>query len=477
MRGVKISLFVLGLLSYGAVAQAQEKLSESMQYLQKMSDGFAELAARVQPGIVAISTEGTVEVPSSTPFGFPGHPQREQREQRRDGIGSGVIVSFKGENYILTNNHVIRNADKIQVQLPDSRFFAAEVVGSDSLSDLALLKIEGDNLPTVELGDSDALREGEWVLAIGNPLGYSHSISTGIVSAQGRDRFGNEYGSYIQTDAAINPGNSGGALVNLRGELVGINSAIVSSGGGPFGSRRGGSVGIGFAIPVNQAKHVMGELIEYGEVRRGFLGVNINDLTPLVAEAMGLETTDGVLITRVIPGQAAAKGGVEESDIVLEIDGRKVRDLTELRSIIGRTAPGTKIELLVLRDDDKKRLRVKLESLTKEALASATPEHDETQASPNLLGLAVQDLTPNLARQLGYEDDEGVLVSRVRSGGEAERRGLQRGMLILAIGRRAIKSLGDYEEALEQIEPGQAFTVQVRYRNNKRLIGMRMPEK
>ncbi len=468
MRGFKSSLVVAGLLLCSVQAEALDKTGESLKALQKISDGFAELAAEVKPGVVAIATERKMEAPSRSPFFHQG-------QQPRDGAGSGVLVRFKGENYILTNNHVINGAENIRVELPDSRFFDAEIVGADSLSDLALLKIAGKNLPTVKLGDSDALREGEWVLAIGNPFGFSHSITTGIVSALGRDRSRDEYGSYIQTDAAINPGNSGGALVNLRGELVGINTAIISSGGGPFGGS-GGNVGIGFAIPVNMAKFVMGELIEHGQVRRGLLGVQISDLNPLLAEAMGLETTDGVLISKVLEGRAAAKGGVEEEDVVLEIEGKKVHDSTELKSIIGRTAPGTKIELLLLRNGDKKRLTVELEALTDEALAANEVGSHDGQADPGKLGVAVQDLTPELASRLGYDGAEGVVVARVQAGSEAARRGLQSGLLIVAINRTEVKSVEDYREALAAIEPGEAFTLRVRSRNDRRLLGMRMPE-
>ncbi len=472
MGGFKSSIWVVaGMLSYSAPSHALDHMTDNIRSLQTMSDGFAELAAQVKSGVVAIATERTVvEDGGSNPFfGFQMPPQ----ERQRDGAGSGVIVRFKGSHYILTNNHVINGADNIRVDLSDSRFFEAEIVGADSLSDLALLKIGGKDLPAVELGDSDALREGEWVLAIGNPFGIAHSISTGIISGLGRGRSREEYGSYIQTDAAINPGNSGGALINVRGELIGINAAIVPGGGGPFG--RVGNVGIGFAIPINQAKFVMGELVEHGRVRRGLLGVQIRDLNPLLAEAMGLETKDGVLISEVMEGRAADKGGVKEEDIVLEINGEKVHDSTELKSIIGRTAPGSKVELLVLRDGDKKRLGVVLEALTEEVLASARSERGEA-VDPGRLGLALQELTPELADRLGYdEDEEGVVITRVRAGSEAARRGLQRGLLITGINRTRVRSLDEYQEALEAIEPGEAFALRVQSQSDKRLIAMRMP--
>ena len=391
---------------------------------------------------------------------------QQPRERQRDGQGSGVIINFRGGQYVVTNNHVIRDANDIRVNLSNSRFFDAEVVGRDSLSDIALLKIDAEDLPGVELGDSDGLREGEWVLAIGNPMGLAHSVTTGIVSAVGRDRFGGEYGSFIQTDAAINPGNSGGALVNLRGELVGINTAIVS--------RSGGYMGIGFAIPVNLVQHVVGQLVEHGEVRRGLLGVFIGDLDPLVAEAMGLDNTQGAVIERVMEGKAADKGGVKADDIVVKVDGYPIRDSTELRSQIGRTAPGVEVELVVLRDGKQKKLSVVLEELTEDALASNTRSEEEEELQ-GPLGVRVQELTGDLAKKLGYDEDSGVLVSQVKSGSEAARRGLRRGMLIQAVNRTRIQSVDDFADAVAEIEPGSAFMMRIKAKGGTRLVGMRMP--
>ncbi|MEE3233885.1 MAG: Do family serine endopeptidase [Candidatus Latescibacterota bacterium] len=440
--------------------------------LQDMSAGFAALTAEVKPGVVAIATEQSAREVVESPF-FPRGMR--PRERSREGAGSGVIVPFNGKQYVLTNNHVVHNADNIRVELSDSRFFEAEVVGTDSLSDIAVLKLDAADLPQVGMGDSDDLQEGELVLAIGNPFGIAHSISMGIVSGLGRGRSREEYGSYIQTDAAINPGNSGGALVNVQGELVGINAAIVSGGGGGFG--RVGNVGIGFAIPINQVKFVMSELIEHGEVRRGLLGVQIRDLSPLMAEAMGLATKDGVLISEVIDGGAADKAGVEDEDVVLEIDGRKIHDSTELKSIIGRTPPGTEIELLLLRDGDKKRISVSLDALTEDTLALARGNRGAQQNEAGRVGLAVQELTSELSSRLGYREGvEGILISGVRSGSEADRRGLRRGMLITGVNRFRVTTVKEYKEALEDIAPGEAFMLRVRDRNEKGLMAMRMPK-
>ena len=459
MRKFCFSLFILSL----AVASSAQA-SENLQLLRQMSDGFAELAAQVKPGVVKITTEGTEEgrvfdLPWGRPFPVPDQPRRGQ--------GSGVIAEFDDQQYIITNNHVISRAEDIRVEVTDSRFFAAEVVGRDSLSDVAVLKIDVEDLPTLTLGDSDQLREGEWVMAIGNPLGFAHSVTMGTVSALGRERFGpKEYGSFIQTDAALNKGNSGGALVNLRGELVGINTAITSN--------DGGNIGIGFAIPINLVKHVAEQLIEHGEVRRGLLGVHIRDLEPLLAEAMGLDNTQGVLIDQVRPGQAADKAGVKRDDIVLEVDAQPVYNVVDLRSQIGRTAPGVEVELLVLRDGERKRIKVELESLTEEALATSAGTRDSNETR-GPLGIRVESLKDEWAERLGYEDESGVMIVRVARGSEAAKRGLRRGMLIQEINDEQVETVEDYEDALEGIEPGSAFMMRVLGQRGTRLVGMRMP--
>ena len=463
---------VLFFMCFGIVAVEADSHTPHLGSLQEISMRFAQLTSEVKPGVVAIATEQLVKDVAQSPF-FPRGMR--PRERSREGAGSGVIVPFNGKQYVLTNNHVVQDAENIRVELSDSRFFEAEVVGTDSLSDIAVLKLGADDLPEVEIGNSDDLQEGELVLAIGNPFGIAHSISMGIVSGLGRGRSREEYGSYIQTDAAINPGNSGGALVNVRGELIGINAAIVPGGGGGFG--RVGNVGIGFAIPINQVKFVMGELIEHGRVRRGLLGVQIRDLSPLMAEAMGLETKDGVLISEVIDGGAADKAGVEDEDVVLEIDGRKIHDSTELKSIIGRTPPGTQIQLLLLRDGDKKRISVSLDALTEDTLAMARGNRGSQQNETGRVGLAVQELTSELAGRLGYREGvEGIVISGVRPGSEADRRGLRRGMLITGVNRFRVSTVKDYEDALEEIAPGEAFMLRVRDRNEKGLMAMRMPK-
>ena len=474
MRKLYCSLFILSL----AVAD-NAQASENLQFLRQMSDGFAEVVAQVKPGVVKITTEGTVNVEGRSPFrGTPWGDFFEMPDlpRERDGQGSGVIINFDGDQYIITNNHVIRYADNIRVEMTDARFFNAEVVGRDSLSDIAVLEVAAEDLSSVALGDSDQLREGEWVMAIGNPIGFAHSVSTGIISALGRGRFSGEYGSFIQTDAAINPGNSGGALVNLRGELVGINTAIVSRGGG--------NIGLGFAIPINLVKHVVAQLVEHGEVRRGLLGVHIGSLDPLAAETMGLDRPYGVVIEKVIAGGAADKAGIEVGDIVIAVDGQPMHNVVELKNRIGRTAPGTKIELQVLRDGQEKRIKVELEMLTEEVLAAGR-SRDAAEGEQEALGLKVQELTDELAERLGYEDENGVVIARVRRGSEAARRGLNRGMLIQEVGhkeeetqviyRRQVKTVENFEDALADIEPGDSFIMRVLGQRGTRLVGLRMP--
>lgn len=458
MRKLCFSLFILSLAVAG-----NARASDNMQLLRQMSDGFAELAAQVKHGVVKITTESTEE---GRVFDLPWRRPFRAPDQWHQGQGSGVIVEFDGQQYVITNNHVIRRADNIRVEATDSRFFAAEVVGRDTLSDVAVLKIDAENLPTLTLGDSDQLREGEWVMAIGNPLGFAHSVTMGTVSALGRDRFGREYGSFIQTDAALNKGNSGGGLINLRGELVGLNTAITSN--------DGGNIGIGFAIPVNLVKHVAEQLIEHGEVRRGLLGVRIDNLDPLLAEAMGLDNTQGVLIRNVVSGRAADKAGVKRDDIVLEVDGQPVHNAVDLRSQIGRTAPGVEVELLVLREGEKKRVKVELESLTEEALASAAEPRDSNEAR-GPLGIRVENLKDEWAERLGYQDESGVVIVQVARGSEAAKRGLRRWMLIQQINGEWVETVAEYEDVLEAIEPGDAFMVRVLGSQGTRLVGLRMP--
>ena len=462
-RALKIVL-VAAVFSCTGTAGAGKNLAE----LQRWSDGFAEVVAQVKPGVVAISTESKSrgEVPNyrGTPFEFffRGPP----REMPRQGQGSGVIVSHEGEYFILTNYHVIRGADEITVELTDQRHFPAEVVGTDSLSDLAALRIDAAELPSVSWGRSADLKVGEWVLAIGNPFALEHTVTQGIISALGRARFGEEYGSFIQTSAAINPGNSGGPLVNLKGELVGINTAIVT--------RSGGDQGIGFAIPVDLARDVLSQLIDTGEVRRGLLGIGIRDIPALMAEAMGMENTRGVLVTGVTEDSGAEEAGLQVDDVIVAVDGDPVRNSTELRSRIGTTFPGTKVEVEFLRDGERKRVTVKLGEVTQEALAVGRSGGDEV--STNSLGIKLRNPSPELTQLFGYDEGEGgVFIIGVRRGSEAARRGLRRGDLIVEVNRQPVASVQEYREIVEELESGAAVLFRVRRGKTNRLVALRLP--
>ena len=479
MRKLSWYWLALSIGVLGAQAQARGNMEPGLEQLQALSDAFAEVVAKVKPGVVAIATESTV-APSAgdsfrgTPFEhFFGRPpgRRHPTPQPRQGQGSGVIVRYGDDDYVLTNHHVVRGADEIRVDLTDERHFRAEVVGTDSLSDLAVLRLDAADLPAVPLGDSGDLQVGEWVLALGNPFGFEHTVTSGIVSALGRGRFNHEYGSFIQTDADINPGNSGGPLVNMHGEIVGINTAIVGAGSRMNGGA--GSLGIGFAIPANLVKDVLKQLIEHGEVRRGLLGAYIDDLEPLEAEALGMDNTQGVLVEKIVEDGPAAKAGLKRGDVVLAMDGTATPGATELRSRIGATDPGTTVELRVLRKGDEKTIEVELGQLN----ADSFPSRQAVARTQGKLGLTVQELTPEAAAHLGYEGESGALVAAVAPGSEAARRGIRRGDLIQEINSRPVEDPGGFDEALARVEPGQAVLLLVRRGPGTSFVGLRMPEK
>ena len=466
----RVTAICLGVLMAPALLGATSR--ESLDQLQALSDGFASVAAEVKPGVVSIVSEHTITARGRIPFeGTPWEhffesPEQNPRERRRPGQGSGVIVDFEGEHYILTNYHVVRAAEEIRVELTDERHFEAEVVGADSLSDLAVLKIDADDLPAVSWGKSGELRVGEWVLAIGNPYGLEHTVTSGIVSALGRARFGrSEYGSFIQTDAAINPGNSGGALVNLHGELVGINTAIYS--------QSGGYQGIGFAIPVDLTRMVLAQLIEHGEVRRGFLGVTIDEVDAMTGEALGMSDTQGVLVSSVTPGGPADEAGVKAGDVILAIDGQGMRNPTQLKSQIGATLPDTRVSLRILRKKRETTIAVTLGQLTEDAMAAATGESEHVSEAS--LGLRLQELTPELAQRYGHEGETGVIVVQVRRGGEAARRGLRSGDLIVEVNQEYVSNLDDYEAAMDGLESGDTVLFLIERRGRQYFTKLRLP--
>lgn len=359
------------------------------------------------------------------------------KEFEQKGLGSGVVISKDG--YVLTNNHVVEGADEINVRLPEGQGeYSAKVVGADATTDLALLKIEIEpdkELQAAVLGDSDSLRVGEWVIAIGNPFGLEHTVTAGIVSAKGRVIGSGPYDDFIQTDASINPGNSGGPLFNLRGEVVGINTAIVASG-----------QGIGFAIPINVAKEELPQLREKGKVTRGWLGVQIQGWEPGMAQKFGLKEERGALVGRVIEGEPAEKAGIKKGDVILEVEGHKIKDTKDLLNTVARLQPGQKVKVKVWRDGKELTLTVELGERPAEGEISSEP----VPSKEDRIGLTVQEITPEIAERMGLEKAEGVLISNVKPGSPAAKAGLQKGDVIHEIERQAVKSVKDYQKALSK---------------------------
>lgn len=422
-----------------------------------MRTSYADVVQKTSPAVVRIEASHKQTMQNTMPD-FPGGddffrqfriPQQNQRPQIERGVGSGVVV--KADGTILTNFHVVEGADKITVAMSDNKTFTAKVVGSDQPSDLAVLKIEAENLPFLTLGDSDAVRIGDIVLAIGNPLGIGQTVTAGIISAKGR-RTGLSDGSFedfLQTDAPINRGNSGGALVNLNGELIGINSQILSGGAG------GGNIGIAFAIPSNMARSVMQQLIDDGKVHRGMLGVTIQNVTDDIAENQGLSDRSGAIVSSVKPGSAADKAGIKRGDVITAINGEKIDDTNVLRNKVAGTAPGTDIRLTIVRDGKEQEVTAKLDEFEMNASKTTQGRDDDengpgSQNQSGKLGVALQPVTPQAARQLGLDAAEGMLVTDVDAGGPAAEAGIERNDVILEINRTPVNSIDDVRSALEQ---------------------------
>ena len=485
-----------------AVGQTNDTLqtSEDFQHLERANRAFIDLVARTRPAVVQITTatqRNRIRTPDGreiTPeqeeqfrdlFGdeffrrFFGEPEQEEREQQIPrqrpfpnpnlvrGIGSGVIVSDDG--YILTNNHVIERSDEITVTLSNGKEYPAELVGRDAAgtevsgTDLAVLKIDAKELPTLPFGDSDQLEVGEWVIAIGTPLNFSQTVTRGIVSAKGRPGWfsGIKYGNFIQTDAPINRGNSGGALVNIRGELVGINTAIIT------GGLSRGNIGIGFAVPSKMAQQVLPQLIKHGKVERGWLGIGMRNVDQDLAEKLNFDTPRGAFVRGVSKGSPADKAGIQRSDVIVEFNGETIRDINDLMYVVAATEVGKSVEVIVLRgNSDEKRLTVKLGKRTEEVIAKlnaqlyaaptgvelgqARVNSDEQKES--FAGLQVEKLTSALAERYGYASDEkGVVVTQVESGSNAEEKGIVPGYLIQEMEWTSIDDLESYTRLAEQL--------------------------
>jgi len=418
---------------------------------------FINLAKKVGPSVVNVSTSrirgAAQEAPS--PFGDndPGEEfwQRffggriPRGPQRQSGIGSGFIVDSNGT--ILTNYHVVDGAQKLSVTLSDGKNYDAKVVGKDQKSDMAVIKIEaGRNLPAVALGDSDRLEVGEWVMAIGNPFGLDHTVTSGIVSAKGRNIGQGPYDNFIQTDASINPGNSGGPLINLRGEVVGINTAIFS--------QSGGNIGIGFAIPSNSVKELLPQLRDKGKVVRGFIGVSVQKVSPEIAESLGINPARGALVADMVNGGPADHAGVKVGDVIVEFDRRPIKDSADLPQQVARVVPGAAVQIKVIRNGKETPLSLTIGEM-KETEVAATAQEGE-------LGLTVQPLTPQLAETLGLERGAGLVISAVKPGSGAEEAGLRSGDVVVEINRRPVKNLADYNREIASNDKAKPFLFLVR---------------
>jgi serine protease Do len=434
---------------------------QKMTTAKSLGMAFVEVAKKVQPAVVNVTTEKTITMRPWERFGddfFKGSPfedffkgfgfqprekGREYRQKQRSG-GSGVIVDKEG--YILTNNHVIEGADKVKIKLNDGREFTAMVKGKDPRTDLAVLYIKAKDLPVAALGDSDKLEVGEWAIAIGSPFGLEHTVTVGVISAKGRSGLGTgTYEDFIQTDASINPGNSGGPLINIDGEVVGINAMIIQPG-----------TGIGFAIPINMAKQILNDLIKEGKVVRPWLGISAQDLTPEMVEHFKVKEKEGVLVGQVYPGTGAEKAGLLSGDIIKSVDEKAVKNVTELVKEIQKKKVGQKVKLSLIRDGKAMTIEVTTTSMPEKSEVSREKEEEEK------LGARVQELTPQLALRYGITGvKRGVLVLGVEDGSLADDIGLQEGDVILEINRKKIETMKDFEKAVRDanFEKGILFHI------------------
>jgi len=438
------------------------------------NEGFTAVVKESMPAVVNISTTRVVKSQDASPFmndpffkQFFGDEFSRQfqvpKSRRESALGSGVIVDKRG--YIITNNHVIAKADEIKVVLNDKREFKAKLIGTDPKTDVAVIKISGDNLPVLPWGDSDNLQVGEYVLAIGNPFGLSQTVTMGIVSATGRANVGiADYEDFIQTDAAINPGNSGGALVNAKGQLVGMNTAIFS--------RSGGYMGIGFAVPSNMAHKVMESLIKSGKVTRGWLGVSIQGMDEDLAKHFGLKSAEGVLVNEVMDGTPAAKGGVKEGDVIVAFDGKDTPDPTTLRNIVAETKVGKSVQMKVIRDGKSKMLTIAVAEQPKNLAETEKPEM-ENDTGTILKGVEVQDMNEQIAQQLGLPKmTAGVVVTNVTVGTPAERAGLMSGDVILQVNNKRIRNVKDFRTAVESANKKKGFLLLINRHGRKEFLGI-----
>jgi serine protease Do len=452
--------FVGSLFSFavGAGLEAAHATVPTMAAAQDTPFSFADLAEKWSPTVVNISTTKVLKNRQGSPFGgrdifqfFGGDEffrrffseMPREREFKQKSLGSGFIISRDG--YIFTNNHVVENADKIKVKLADGKEYDAQVKGKDANTDIALIKIDpAGDLPFVKFGDSDKLRIGEWVVAIGNPFGLDHTVTAGIVSAKGRVIGSGPYDNFIQTDASINPGNSGGPLFNLAGEVVGINTAIIAHG-----------QGIGFAVPVNMARDILDDLKTKGSVTRGWLGVSVQNITPDIAENLKLKDQKGALVSHVFEGEPADQAGIKTGDIILELDGKAIQDTNELLRVVAKLVVGKNINVKISRNGSEMNFKVILGE-RKEEKELAWGEINES------FGMTVQEITPDIAEHFGLTGKKGVIITQIKEGTPAEDAGLKAQDIILQVNRVNISSMDDFLKAMSSVAKNDSVLLLVK---------------
>ncbi len=487
---MKLRTWVWMWLILGLAVPAQA-LDGGVERLRETGKAFAAVARAVSPSVVFLQVEGRAprgEVRRSPqpfgeewPFGddffkrffgdqFPGLPRTPtpgspRPERHLVSQGSGFVFAAKSgllsaKSYILTNHHVVEGAETIHVKLQDGRELEGRVTGRDPHSDIAVVEVEARGLLALKFGDSSQLEVGEWVVALGNPFGLSHTLTVGVVSAKGRTSLGiNDYEDFIQTDAAINPGNSGGPLVNLDGEVVGINTAIFS--------RSGGYMGVGFAIPSNLAQAIATQLIEHGEVTRGYLGIVIQPLTPELAESFGIGSESGIVVAEVSEGSPAAAAGLRQGDVIVRLDGEPVKEVGTFRNRVSLIPPGTRAELTIVREGQRQTVKVVVGKLTEEKLAAqgAFRKADE-------VGLTVENLTPQLAKQFDIKVREGVVVTQVHPGSVAAMAGIEPGSVILQVNRRPVRNVAEYRQAIARTGEERRVLLLVRKDDVQRFVAL-----
>ena len=466
-----IAVIALILTAYSVVGHARTALPDFTELAEKNSPAVVNISSKQKSAVSRRLPEGfsMPDIPKDSPFselfkhffgeeGLEGMPELESRS-----LGSGFVVSSDG--YILTNHHVIADADEIQVRFSDRRFYDAEVIGSDKASDVALIKIDAEGLQTVELGESKPLKVGEWVLAIGSPFGFDHTVTAGIVSAKGRSLPSENYVPFIQTDVAINPGNSGGPLFDLDGKVIGINSQIYS--------RTGGFMGLSFAIPIELAMNVADQLRENGRVSRGYLGVLIQDVDRDLAESFDMAQPHGALVSRVMPDSPADAAGLEVGDVILEFNGQRLLSSSQLPPLVGTTRVDSEAKLTVLRDGDEMILPIRVGRLPDDGEIAAAPSRPSEPDEIEQLGLSVMDIDADVRSELGIEGDGGALVSRVAPGA-AQEAGIRRGDIVLMFDGVDVEGAAHLRELIDAAADKGSVAVLIRRGDNPLFIALRM---